>query len=116
MANNCADECLSCSDIREIASASDIGFINENFASLQKDLDAALEFIKLYLVKDGCSSNTIDANFGCVTNVKDCCQDASSAMPRAAIEDLIDKKLADKSSCKSKKLPRECDYLPNKRG
>ncbi len=116
MANNCSTECLSCGDIREIASTDDIGFINENFASLQKDLDTALEFIKLYLVKEGCSDNTIDANFGCVTNVRDCCGDPTSAMPRDAIEAMIDKKIADRHSCGYKKdFRRECDMLPIKR-
>lgn len=113
--STCSNECLSCSDIREIASTSDIGFINENFASLQADLDKALEFIKLYLVKDGCNTNTLDANFGCVVNVKDCCDNPSSAMSRGAIEAMIDQKLAEKTSCKTKKLPRECDYLPQRR-
>ena len=114
MANTCDNTCLSCSDVREIASAADIGFINENFAQLQKELDAALSFIKLYLVKDGCSDSTIDANFGCVTNVKDCPCDPNTAMPRDAIEAMIREMLADKNSCKTKKLPRECDPLPRK--
>ena len=113
MANTCDNSCLSCSDVREIASVADIGFINENFAQLQKELDAALTFIKLYLVKDGCGDNTIDANFGCMVNVKDCPCEDSSAMPRSAIEAMIEEKLAYKSSCEYKgQVRRECDPLP----
>lgn len=115
MASTCTNECLSCSDIREIASASDVGFINENFASLKADLDAALAFIKLYLVKDGCSKDTLDANFGCVTNVRDCCDDPTSAMPRESVEAMIRKLIAEQHSCENKKLPRECDYVPQRR-
>ena len=114
MANTCDNSCLSCSDVRTIASAADIGFINENFAQLQKELDAALTFIKLYLVKDGCSDNTMDANFGCITNVNDCPCDVTSAMPRSAIEAMIDEKIADRHSCDYKQnLRRECDMLGN---
>lgn len=103
MADNCREECFSCRDIREIADTQDIGAINENFDTLRDQVQELCDKLNLYITADG-----LDADGKCITNVKDCCADPSSAMPRSAIEDLI-KSLTPKNDCSTTEPTVTCE-------
>lgn len=97
MANNCKDECFSCRDIRELADTQDVGALNENFQTMRDEIQALCDKLNLYITLAG-----IDADGKCITNVKDCCDDPSSAMSRSGIEELI------REMCKPKKTCTGC--------
>lgn len=92
--SNCREECFSCKDIREIADTQDIGAINENFDTLRDQVQDLCDKLNLYITTTG-----LDADGKCVTNVKDCCDDPSSAMPRSAVEEMIRDMMTTKTTC-----------------
>lgn len=92
--SNCREECFSCGDIREIADTQDIGAINENFDMLRDQVQDLCDKLNLYITNAG-----LDADGKCVTNVKDCCEDPSSAVPRSGIEEMIRDMMTVKTTC-----------------
>lgn len=117
---NCTSVCYSCRDIRTIASATDIGFINENFAALNDRIDKLCALLDKYITLDG-----LDANGQCLTNVKSCPDDPHSAVPVSAVQELIRAALAGTATqcngcktgcnvCSPHKYDRNCGtMIPN---
>ena len=99
--SNCREECFTCGDVREIADTSDIGSINENFDLLRSEVQSLCDKLNLYITNAG-----IDADGKCITNVKDCCDDPSSAVSRSGIEEIVRDMLPTKKACSGCHKPK----------